>query len=126
MELIFEITDQSGRSHQYRRLSGERLTVGRAWDNDLILSDPAVNPHHAIIELDENRQLMITDLDTLNGTQAGEDRQHQCCSVCAGAQHKCAVDSVWRGCIFHECLEGMEWGWVARYGRKRGSIRRGC
>ena len=68
MELIFEITDQSGRSHQYRKLSGERLTVGRAWDNDLILSDPAVNPHHAIIELDENRQLMITDLDTLNGT----------------------------------------------------------
>lgn len=68
MELIFEITDQSGRSHQYRKLNGERLTIGRAWDNDLILSDPTVNPHHAVIERDVEGKLYITDLDTLNGT----------------------------------------------------------
>lgn len=67
MELIFEIIDQSGRKHQYRKLSGEWLTIGRAWDNDLILTDSAVNAHHAVIEKDENNRLMITDLDSLNG-----------------------------------------------------------
>lgn len=68
MELIFEIIDESGRRHQYRKLCGEWLTVGRAWDNDLVLTDPAVNPHHAVIEMDDNNQLTITDLDSLNGT----------------------------------------------------------
>lgn len=68
MELIFDITDQSGRSHQYRKLCGERLTIGRAWDNDLILSDPTVDPHHAVIEKDAEGRLHITDLGTLNGT----------------------------------------------------------
>ncbi len=75
MELIFDIIDQSGRSHQYRKLSGEWLTIGRAWDNDLVLTDPAVNAHHAVIEKDENNQLMITDLGSLNGTSV-RGKQH--------------------------------------------------
>jgi hypothetical protein len=75
MELIFEIIDPSGRSQQFRKLYDGRLRIGRAWDNDLILSDPAINPHHAVIEKDESGQLLITDLDSLNGTLLGRKQR---------------------------------------------------
>lgn len=88
MELIFEITDQSGRSHQYRKLSGERLTIGRAWDNDLILLDPTVNPHHAVIETGAEGQLHISDLDTLNGTSLHRhDRIHGTVALQPGQEY---------------------------------------
>lgn len=69
MELIFDIIDQSGRRLPYRKLVGERITVGRALDNDLILGDPTVNPHHLVIEQNAECGIQITDLDTLNGTR---------------------------------------------------------
>ncbi len=77
MELIVEITDQSGRSHQYRKVAGEKVTIGRAWDNDLILNDPAVNPHHVVITQDETNRLLITDLDSLNGTNNPDKQRIQ-------------------------------------------------
>jgi pSer/pThr/pTyr-binding forkhead associated (FHA) protein len=69
MELIFDIIDQSGRRLPYRKLVGERITVGRAMDNDLILGDPTVNPHHLIIEQTAEGEIQVTDLNTLNGTR---------------------------------------------------------
>ena len=70
MELIFNIVDQGGHRHDWRRLGGSRLTIGRAWDNDLILTDPTVSPYHAVIEEDADGRVVLRDLDSVNGVYA--------------------------------------------------------
>ncbi len=67
MELIISITDHPGRAPQHYRFNSNRISIGRAFDNDLILNDPAVSPHHAVIELNEEGQPVLKDLDSLNG-----------------------------------------------------------
>ncbi|HID62831.1 MAG TPA: FHA domain-containing protein [Anaerolineae bacterium] len=44
-----------------------KATVGRAPDNDIILEDPKVSRHHAVIAFTEERY-SITDLESANGT----------------------------------------------------------
>ena len=49
------------------RLTTSRLRIGRSLDNDLVLSDPAVSRHHAVI--DQVRTMTtITDLGSTAGT----------------------------------------------------------
>ena len=67
MELIFKIFDTPGRSPVIRKLDRDRITIGRAYDNDLILSDTSISPHHALIETDENGNFVMNDLNSLNG-----------------------------------------------------------
>ncbi len=68
MELIIRIPDNTGRAPQHYRFNSHRIRIGRAFDNDLILNDAAVSPHHAVIEMDDEGQLVLRDLDSLNGT----------------------------------------------------------
>lgn len=43
-------------------------TIGRAFDNDVILDDPFVDPHHAVIEKDaDTDKLILRDLHSKNG-----------------------------------------------------------
>ncbi|WP_019674072.1 FHA domain-containing protein [Psychrobacter lutiphocae] len=46
---------------------GEQLTVGRRYDNDVVISSNQVALQHAILNV-ENDQLTVTDLDTVHGT----------------------------------------------------------
>ncbi|MFL6658512.1 MAG: FHA domain-containing protein [Massilia sp.] len=43
------------------------IRLGRAYDNDFILDDAFAAPHHAVIEADENGQLLLRDLGSMNG-----------------------------------------------------------
>lgn len=44
------------------------IRIGRAYDNDVILDDPHIAPHHAQIEVTENeRGLQVRDLGSQNG-----------------------------------------------------------
>jgi len=45
-----------------------RITVGRAANNDVVLSEPSVSAQHAWFELDEYGSLMIQDARSKNGT----------------------------------------------------------
>jgi pSer/pThr/pTyr-binding forkhead associated (FHA) protein len=67
MELIIRIPDHTGRAPQYYRFNTNRITIGRAFDNDLILNDSTVSPHHAVIEVDDEGQIVLKDLSSLNG-----------------------------------------------------------
>ncbi len=66
--IIAEVLEKSGKVHERCKLTHFPVTLGRAYDNDLILNDPYVSPHHAHIAFNENGELTLTDLGTENGT----------------------------------------------------------
>jgi len=70
-EVIFE-TIQRG-VHHYHKITSFPLTIGRAFDNDVILQDVTVSPHHLVIE-QEDDQLYIRNLSTENGTKLGKQK----------------------------------------------------
>ena len=45
----------------------ERLSIGRAADNDIVIEDPNVAPHHATVYR-ENDTVIVEDLDSTSGT----------------------------------------------------------
>lgn len=66
-KMILEI--QSRGLNQYHRLENFPVTVGRALDNDIILSDASVSAHHLRLEQDEAGQLFAHNLSEENGTR---------------------------------------------------------
>lgn len=54
-------------------LSGERLTVGRADDNNIVIPDGSVSSHHGEIVFD-GTNWVFTDLGSTNGTKVGDSR----------------------------------------------------
>lgn len=67
MELIVEIINRSGRMLKRRKLNGESISIGRAYDNCLILDDPSVNPHHVSIQTSSEHDFLVRDLASVNG-----------------------------------------------------------
>jgi hypothetical protein len=59
------ITAGTGEGREFKLRS--KATLGRAPDNDIILEDPKVSRHHAVIAFTEERYT-ITDLESANGT----------------------------------------------------------
>jgi hypothetical protein len=67
MDVIIELISRSKRVIERYRYAGDRVTIGRAYDNDLIISDPHLSPHHAVL-IDQGEQgWRIEDLDSKNG-----------------------------------------------------------
>lgn len=54
-------------------LTAERLTLGRADDNQLVISDDSVSSHHGEVTFD-GAAWFITDLGSTNGTKVGGER----------------------------------------------------
>jgi hypothetical protein len=65
--IILELLGKSGMVREHVRLSRFPATIGRAYDNDVILDDEYVSPHHLVIERNEDSALRITDLNSENG-----------------------------------------------------------
>ena len=59
------ITTGTGEGQEFKLRA--KATLGRAPDNDIILEDPKVSRHHAVIAFTEERY-SITDLESANGT----------------------------------------------------------
>ncbi|MCP4187301.1 MAG: FHA domain-containing protein [Gammaproteobacteria bacterium] len=62
--LILEI--KTAGLHSYHELEKDQIRVGRALDNDIILSDPTVAPHHLRITRLEDGQIHLENLSTVN------------------------------------------------------------
>lgn len=61
------------RLSKIRRLPFDRdLTIGRAPDNDLVLDEPNISRHHAVLRV--GPPLSVEDLGSRNGTRLGRDR----------------------------------------------------
>jgi len=56
------------------RLSALPITIGRAYDNDVVVDDPHVAAHHLRIVRDENGELEAEDLGSRNGLYFDHER----------------------------------------------------
>jgi len=70
-EVIFE-TIQRG-VHHYHKIESFPVTVGRAFDNDVILQDVTISPHHLVIEKEDDK-LYLRNLSSENGTKVGRKK----------------------------------------------------
>jgi len=69
-------TNKSGERLQKLRISATPLSVGRAWNSDVILQDKFVDPDHLSLTLDEEGEVVLADLASTNGTSvAGKPLQ---------------------------------------------------
>ncbi len=69
---VIEIIDRSGLVRSRTRVEHLPFRIGRALDNDLVLDDIYVCPHHA--ELSDEPELALMDLDSVNGSFIGLGR----------------------------------------------------
>ena len=65
--LILEILDRFGKVRERHKLDQFPIRIGRAYDNDVILDDPYVSPHHLELLQDGNGHVLMTDLNSENG-----------------------------------------------------------
>ena len=63
-----EILDKSGALVSRQRIQAGAVTLGRGYDNDLVLDDAFVAPAHLRIAYDAEGALWLEDLGTQNGT----------------------------------------------------------
>ena len=62
--LILEIKTRG--LHRYHALDKSEIRIGRALDNDIILSDPTVEPYHLKILLDDEGKVELQNLASVN------------------------------------------------------------
>jgi pSer/pThr/pTyr-binding forkhead associated (FHA) protein len=65
--VFVEVLGRRGDVAQRMRLAQFPATIGRAWTNDVILTDPHVDAQHARLFVDELGELTIEDLGSVNG-----------------------------------------------------------
>ena len=63
---ILEVLDRGGKVVQRIEVDQTNLTIGRAYDSDIILDDPYVCPEHVSVLL-QGDKLVVEDLDSING-----------------------------------------------------------
>ncbi len=73
MALIIEVISRGHKVIERHKFDSNHIRIGRAYDNDLILSELHVCPHHAAIEIDAEHNAHLIDLNSLNGVY---DQQH--------------------------------------------------
>ena len=67
MALIIEEINRAHRVGARYRLDGERATIGRCYDNAVMVEDPHADAVHAEVVRDEDGCYVLRDLDSLNG-----------------------------------------------------------
>jgi hypothetical protein len=68
VEILSRYHDVLGR----HRCDGDIVSIGRAYDNDVVIDDPYVAPHHVRIGRDEEGRIVAEDLGTTNGLHTEE------------------------------------------------------
>lgn len=70
-----EILSQNREVRHRLQVHSLPIRIGRAYDNDVILDDPRVSAHHALIEQTADGDLLMRDLGSLNGIIYKGERQ---------------------------------------------------
>jgi hypothetical protein len=70
---LLEVVDRDGRVRRTLPVAAWPVRVGRALDNELVLDDPHVAPHHALVEAGAEGPEVLA-LPSVNGVQQGRRR----------------------------------------------------
>jgi hypothetical protein len=82
-----EILSRHHRDVAHRqRCDSEDITIGRGYDNDVVVDDPFVSPRHLRIRRDEAGRLVAEDLGSANGLFTERGRKRQAAIVLHGDQ----------------------------------------
>lgn len=65
--IVVETLDPRGGVRSRTRVAALPATIGRGYDNDVMLDDPFVCPRHVRLSMDEAGQLVAEDLASVNG-----------------------------------------------------------
>lgn len=68
MAVIVEVLGWGGRSQGHFRVDGPSVTIGRGYQNDVVLDDPYISANHLRLDATENGW-QLTDLQSRNGVQ---------------------------------------------------------
>jgi hypothetical protein len=80
-EVIFvEVLGRAGEIDQRHAIARLPATIGRAYDNDVILDDPYVAPHHLRLERSRSGGLELVDLGSRNGFFALDPTRRVACT----------------------------------------------
>ena len=72
--MIVEIVSKAGKRIDVHVFHKNSISIGRGYDNDLILSDPYIEGEHLQVSVDaESGDYQVEDLATLNGTRLDGD-----------------------------------------------------
>ena len=66
MAVIIEVVAPSGKVLERHKIEQPEIAIGRAYDNDIILSDNTIDSHHASITVTEEG-IIVCDLNSTNG-----------------------------------------------------------
>lgn len=78
MEVVVEIVESGQPVKRYEKLDSNRITIGRGWDNDVIVSDPDVDAQHVVLVFDSSVSgyyddgFSVVDCDSANGTRVNK------------------------------------------------------
>lgn len=68
MAVIIEVLNKQHKVIERHKFAQQQVALGRAYDNDVILHDKHVCPHHACLQRDDQGQWLLTDLSSMNGS----------------------------------------------------------
>lgn len=68
MAVIVEVLDKQKKVTERHKFEQPEVTLGRAFDNDVILFNKHVCPYHAKLQQDEEGQWWLEDLSSVNGS----------------------------------------------------------
>ncbi|MCB1608277.1 MAG: FHA domain-containing protein [Xanthomonadales bacterium] len=74
VDAVLEVHERSGALRERVRLDADRLRIGRALDNDLVLEDPYVCAHHAELHWGDEGWTLV-DLNSVNGLRLADSHQ---------------------------------------------------
>lgn len=66
--VVIEVISE-GNIPRFERVSSSVIRIGRALDNDIIIDDLYIDPHHLELNVSESGAWQVVDLDTQNGIQ---------------------------------------------------------
>ena len=68
MAVIIEVLGWGGKSRHHYRVDGPSISIGRGYQNDVVLSDSHISANHLRLDVVEGGW-QLTDLDSLNGVE---------------------------------------------------------
>ncbi|HKI75528.1 MAG TPA: FHA domain-containing protein [Pseudomonadales bacterium] len=66
--VVIEIIGGEGKTPRFERPTQTIIRVGRALDNDIIIDDPWIDPHHMVLDVSDAENWHAADLNSENGT----------------------------------------------------------